>query len=160
MAAASTFKIKKAVNDIEELAELLRKHLDPKFKISVTKAGSGLKQFVTGTTGDTLNINKNAYHGVILTLSDPMAELDYQVIGAWMCVPNPVLKQFVGHDGVLDKLICNLIFSNGKDLYDSVQETIIAQLDGKRVDVGMISHAKAALKGKTLWDDESTEKKA
>jgi hypothetical protein len=74
-----------------------------------------------------------------------------------MCVPNAVLKQFVGHDGVIDTLICNLIFSNGKDLYDSVQDTIVAQLDGKRVDVGMINSVKAAFKGKTVWDEEDED---
>ncbi|MDR2890382.1 MAG: hypothetical protein LBV18_02075 [Alistipes sp.] len=159
MAVATTFKIRKQVANIEELAEILKPHLDPKFKVSVAKAGNMLKQLVTGTTGDTLTIAKNAYHGVILTLTDPTPEINYQVIGAWMCVPNPVLNQIVGHDGLIDKLVCNLIFGNGKDLYDSVQAVIEAQLEGTRVDVGILNHAKAALKGTTVWEEgENTEK--
>lgn len=43
------------------------------------------------------------------------------MIGAWMYIPNAVLSRFTSHDGILDKLIGNLIFSNGKDLYGSVE---------------------------------------
>jgi hypothetical protein len=160
MAVATTFKIRKEVKDIEQLAEILKPHLDPKFKVSVTKAGNVLKQMISGTTCDQLNINKNAYHGVLLTLTDRVEEMDYQVIGAWMYVPNPVLNKIVGHDGLLDKLVCNLIFGKGKDLYDSVQDVIVAQLDGTRVDVGIINHAKAALKGTTVWEENEEAEKA
>lgn len=68
MANATTFKIKKEVKDLDQLADILKKHLDPKFKFSITRAGSGMKQFITGNTADSLNVVKNAYHGVMLTL--------------------------------------------------------------------------------------------
>jgi hypothetical protein len=155
----TSFKFKRRVDDIEQLAEILKAHLDPKFKIKVNKAGGTLKQLVTGDSGDSLSINKNAYHGVVLTMSEPAEGLDYQVIFAWMCVPNAALNQIVGHDGVIDKFVCNLIFSNGKDLYDSVQEKIASELDGVRVDVGVVNQVKAAFKGKSVWDDAGADGK-
>jgi hypothetical protein len=113
-----------------------------------------LKQFLTNNPGSVLKIKKNAYHGVMLTMTEPSAELDYQVISAYMYVPNFLLNQIVGHEGIIDKLICNLIFSKGLDLYDKVQETLINVLDGKRVDVGFINSTKAFLKGKSVYDEE------
>lgn len=144
MASTTTFKIKKQMDDLDQLAEILKKHLNPKFKVSVTRAGSGMKQFITGNTTDALNIVKNAYHGVMLTLGPRDPQLDYQVIGAWRYIPNAALNQVSSHEGILDKVICNQIFSNGKDLYESLEEKIVSELDGKRVDRSFdcIEHSK------------------
>ena len=150
----STFKIKKQVKNLEELSEILKPHLSSKFDFSIDQAGSILKKVITNTDCDTLKIKKNAYHGVILTMQEPSEDLDYQVIGAYMYVPNFLLNQIVGHEGIIDKLICNLIFSKGLDLYDKLQETIINVLDGKRIDVGLINTTKAFLKGKSVYDEE------
>jgi len=151
--AYSTFKIKKRVNNLEELREMLKPHLSSKFDFQVNNS-SGLKQLLTSNSGNVLKIKKNAYHGVMLTMTEPSAELDYQVIGAYMYVPNFLLNQVVGHEGIIDRLICNLIFSKGLDLYDKVQEVLIDVFDGKRVNVGLINSAKAMMKGKSVYDEE------
>jgi len=70
-------------------------------------------------------------------------------------VPNALLNQVVGHTGILDRLICNLIFGKGKDLYDKFQETIINELDGKEVNTGLFNSAKAAMKGKSVFDEDN-----
>jgi len=101
-----------------------------------------------------LNIKKNAYHGIGLTMTERAEGMDYQVITWVVYVPNALLNQVVGHTGIIDRLICNLIFGKGKDLYDKFAETIIKELDGKEVNVGLISSAKAALKGKSVFDEE------
>ena len=151
---ASTFKIKKEVKNLEELSEIFKKNLDQKFQITIEKADKGVKKFITGNTADVLNIKKNAYHGVALTLSDRVEGADYQVISWGVYVPNVLLNQVVGHTGILDRLICNLIFGKGKDLYDKFQETIINELDGKEVNTGLLSSAKAAMKGKSVFDED------
>jgi len=151
--AISSFKIKKEVKDLEELVEILKRHLDPKFEYKIDKAGSGLKKFFTGTNTDVLEIKKNAYHGVFLTLTEIIPEMDYQVIGAQMVVPNYFLDQIVGHDGILDTAICHLIFGNGKDLYDKLQEAIAEELDGVGVEDSFLNNVQAFLKGKTVYDD-------
>ena len=151
--AISSFKIKKEVKDLEELIEILKKHLDPKFEYKIDRAGSGFKKFLTGTNTDVLEIKKNAYHGVVLTLSEIIPEMDYQVIGAQMIVPNYFLDQIVGHDGILDTAICHLIFGNGKDLYDKLQEAIAEELDGVGVEDSFLNNMKAFFQGKTVYDD-------
>jgi len=151
--AISSFKIKKEVKDLEELVEILKKHLDPKFEYKIETAGSGLKQFFTGTNTDVLEIKKNAYHGVVLTLSDIIPEIDYQVIGVQMVVPNYLLNQIVGHEGILDTAICHLIFGNGKDLYDKLQEAIAEELDGVGVEDSFLNNMKAFFQGKTVYDN-------
>jgi len=151
--AISSFKIKKEVKDLEELVEILKKHLDPKFEYTIESAGSGLKKFFTGTNTDTLQIKKNAYHGVILTLSEIIPEIDYQVIGAQMIVPNYFLDQIVGHEGILDTAICHLIFGNGKDLYDKLQDVVAEELDGVGVEDSFFNNMKAFIQGKSVYDD-------
>jgi len=151
--AYSTFKIKKEVKNLKELSEILKPHLSSKFEFSTDKADSGVKKFLTGASDDVLKIKKNAYHGVSIWMTKPSEELDYQVIGVSMYVPNFLLNQVAGHEGVIDKLICNMIFGKGNDLYNDLQNILINVLDGKRVDVGVINSTKAFLKGKSVYDE-------
>ena len=151
--AQSMFKINREIKSLDELVEILKKNLDPKFEITVEKAGSGIKSVLFGST-DGIKIKKNAFHALGLSMSERAEGVDYQAISTWMYVPNWLLDQVIGHTGVIDKLIGNLIFGNGKDLYDKVEEIIVTQLDGKPVDTGFFKSAKAALKGKTVFDEE------
>ncbi len=150
-----TFKVDAAneVNGVEHLAEILRQHLDPKFEITITKADKGLKKFFTGNTGDTVSIRKNAYHGLVVSMSPKTDGAAYQVIAPYMIVPNPMLNYIVGHEGILDKAICHVFFGNGKDLYDKFNEVMETVLHAKAVNSGLLANAKAALKGKTVYDD-------
>ncbi len=61
-----TFRIEKEIKNAEELAELLKKHLDPKFQITVGKADKGVKKFFTGNDVDSVTVRKNAYHGILM----------------------------------------------------------------------------------------------
>lgn len=150
----SAFKIKKELKSVDEFAEALKPHLDSKFKITVEKAGSGLKKFMTGNSADVIKIKKNAYHGVILTMSDKNEALDYQAIGINMYVPSTILNQVVGHEGFIDRAICHIFFGKGTDLYDTIQEKLASEFDGKPIDMGLLNSAKAMLKGKSVFDDE------
>ncbi len=149
-----TFKLDeaKAVDGAEKLAEILREHLDPKFTITVNKADTGLKKFYTGNTGDSVSIKKNAYHGLEVSMSPMVEGTPYQVIAPYMVVPGWLLNNIVGHEGLLDKAVCHAIFGNGKDLYDKFNEVMENVLGAEAVDSGWLNTAKAALKGKTVYD--------
>ncbi len=145
--AVVTFKIDAAneIKGVEHLAEILRQNLDPKFDITVVKADKGVKKLFTGNTGDYVSIKKNAYHGLVVSMS-PVAEgVSYQVIAPYMVVPNFLLNQIVGHEGLLDKAICHVIFGNGKDLYEKFNDVMENVLKAQAVKSGILDTAKAVL---------------
>ena len=149
-----TFKVDpaKGVESAEQLADILRQHLDPKFTITVDKADKGLKKFYTGNTSDTVSIRKNAYHGLVVSFSPVVEGVPYQVIAPYMVVPNWLLNYVVGHEGILDKAICHIFFGDGKDLYDKFNDVMEKVLEAEAIDSGWFNTAKAALKGKTVYD--------
>ena len=68
------------------------------------------------------------------------------------CVNTPIANSRHGFECMLDKAICHAIFGNGKDLYDKFNEVMENVLGAKAVDSGWLNTAKAALKGKTVYE--------
>ncbi len=156
------FSIKRKIGNVEELAEILKAHFDPKFTITIGKADKGIKKFFTDNTTDTITVKKNAYHGIQITLSPPTEGIDFQTIGSGAIVPHALLDQVVGHTGLLDIAICNLIFGNGNDLYDTFEKIVAEQLQGAKVNLSLKNQIKAIRQGKSVFQTaaESVEEKA
>ncbi len=48
----------------------------------------------------------------------------------------------------------------GKDLYDRFEDVVINELQGQKVNMGLVNQAKALLKGKSVFDTVSDLKDA
>lgn len=146
------FRIDREVKNAEELAEIMKKHFGPKFTVTVGKADKGIKKLFTANDCDTVTVKKNAYHGILMTITPPTEGMEYQAINSGAIVPNGFLNQIVGHQGILDIAICSLIFGKGNDLYDRFDEIVAKELKGARVNMSLKNQIKSAFKGKSVFD--------
>lgn len=148
------FKITRDVSGIDELAEQLQKHMGEKFKVEVSRKDTGAKQLFTGNTVDCINIKKNAYHGYSIAFTPKSDGMDYCVITTGSYTPNMLVNQVLGRTGIIDIMVSKLIWGNGKDLYDKVDEYFTNDLGGTLVDDGFMNSMKQLFKGKSVLDEE------
>lgn len=147
------FKITREVNSIEELAELLQKHMGEKITVEVSKKDSGAKKFFTGNAIDSINIKKNAYHGSVIGFTPKSDGMDYCVATTGEYTPNYLVNQVLGRTGIIDIMVAKLIWGNGKDFFSQIDTFFEKELDGQLVDDGFINSMKSLFKGKTVLDD-------
>lgn len=151
------FKIEEAnkLRNAQQLAEVLRKQLDPKFEITVGIGGA--KKFLSGYTGykseDIITIKKSAYHGAIVALMPERKDVTWQAVNVDEIVPNPILDQVVKNSGLLGTLIFNAIFGKGDDLYDKLEDVMQNVLKARKADTSVLNNAKAMFQGKSVLDE-------
>lgn len=150
------FKIEEAdkLPGAQQLAEILRQHLDPKFEIKVGIGGA--KKLLSGYTGcksdDIITIKKNAYHGAVVIIMPERKDVTYQALSVSADTPNPILAELTRKMGFLDALVLRSIFGKGDDLYDKLEHVIQNVLKAKKADLSLLNTIKTASQGKSVLD--------